>query len=870
MKKKTPNLPITYLLFTKRGRIGRRTFWNAQLFIWLSFYVLYNLIELSLGYQWTLIVYPFLYWALICTAAKRLHDRNKTALFLVLTLIPILGPMWLFFQMALGRGKKKANKYGSPPGQAEDYFVNPDAEKIEHLKSTHHIVNDVTQLNPIIVSAYKKPASIEELRSLVTASKIPLSVGGGRFSMGGQTAGTETLHLDLRALNEIETFSAKDKTITVQCGVRWCDIQKHIDPFELSLKIMQSYANFTVGGSLSVNAHGRYMGLGPLILSVLSIDVLLIDGTIVTASPTENGELFYGVIGGYNALGIIVRAKLQLSDNVKMLRISKRMKLEEFPTYFEKQIRENKDAVMHNTNIFPPSYSNINAVTWIKTDKKPTIKARLLPLKDSYPIERYFLWSFTERRLGKWKREFLIDPLIHLRKRVHWKNYEAGYDVAELEPKSRRKSTYVLREYFVPVEKFAEFTPKMIEIFKRHRVNVVNVSIRHAYPDSGSLLAWAPVEMYAFVVYYKQRTRENAKSRVAVWSREMIDAVLSVGGTYYLPYQIFERHDQFHQAYPRAKEFFDLKRKYDPEGKFRNQLWDKLYYKKETAMHTETKSEFQKIMSTPKGSDDLYRFLQIIFHLFPEDRFHQLIKDACEKYSTDEEIYREVQKKLPEIKPFLSEFSYSLPSLKKQKRVMTGQTLELLEGKKIINGYLEIGSTGRYISELRKHVKVQGTIYLQNDIAPGNGIGDFFERGQFSKIGTFHHLDYEAISPQQIADESIELITCFIGLHHCPEEKLKAYLQSIHRILKPGGKILIRDHDCGTDYMNTFASLVHTVFNLGLKESWDFNKKEYRKFRSADEWSKVLQEHGFYDSGKRILQDKDPSLNTLMCFKKSS
>jgi len=31
---------------------------------------------------------------------------------------------------------------------------------------------------------------------------------------------------------------------------------------------MQSYANFTVGGSLSVNVHGRYVNQGPLILSV--------------------------------------------------------------------------------------------------------------------------------------------------------------------------------------------------------------------------------------------------------------------------------------------------------------------------------------------------------------------------------------------------------------------------------------------------------------------------------------------------------------------------------------------------------------------------------------------------------------------------
>lgn len=51
-----------------------------------------------------------------------------------------------------------------------------------------------------------------------------------------------------------------------------------------------------------MNAHGRYVGLGPLILSVKSIKVVLADGTLVEASPTHNADIFNGVIGGYGAL----------------------------------------------------------------------------------------------------------------------------------------------------------------------------------------------------------------------------------------------------------------------------------------------------------------------------------------------------------------------------------------------------------------------------------------------------------------------------------------------------------------------------------------------------------------------------------------
>jgi len=550
-----------------------------------------------------------------------------------------------------------------------------------------------------------------------------------------------------------------------------------------------------------------------------------------------------------------------------MKRVSKKLQINEFIQYFDENVKNNPDVIMHNTDMFPPSYRGLRAATWVKTEEKPTVKTRLMPLKGAYPIERYFLWAFTETPLGKWRREKIIDPIVHWRKKIHWRNYEAGYDVTELEPKSRKNTTYVLREYFIPVEKFEEFSEQMTEIFNRHRVNILNISIRHAEKDSGSYLSWAPKEMFAFVVYYKQRNSKSAKASVGVWTREMNEATIKAGGTFYLPYQIYATEEQFHRAYPKAKELFKLKNQFDPQNRFRNKLWD-TYYKpnKSNSMSTDINAEFKNVMDSTEWSDNMYRFLQVIFHLYPEDRFHHLIVDACSRLSTDEEIYKDVQSKLSSIKPFLSEFTYALPALKTQKQEMTKQTIDILNGTKMIDGYLEIGSTGRYISHLRKHLPVKGPIYLQNDIAPGNGIGDLFERGRFKKIGTFYHLDYEPIREDQIPTNSLDVVTCFIGLHHCPVEKLDAYVSSIKRVLKPDGKFIMRDHDCHSEEMITFASLIHTVFNLGLKESWKYNQEEYRSFKSIDAWSNYLEEQGLEDTKQRILQKNDPSLNTLVCF----
>lgn len=570
-------LPVSYLLFTNRGRIDRLTYWTVSLFIWTSFYILFNLLQF-ISYSATWIIYPLLFWALIATATKRLHDTEKSAHWLWLVLIPIFGPVFLIFILGFKKGKKDTNRYGTFPGAAPDYYKNGNGLSIEHLKSDERIINDVTQLNPILVSKVIVPNSIEELQSTIkNAEKV--SVGGGRFSMGGQTASAGTTHVDMRELNKVLEFSAESKTIKVEAGIRWCDIQKHIDGYDLSVKIMQTYANFTVGGALSVNCHGRYIGEGAVILSVKSIEVILANGDLTSCSPTENPELFFACVGCYNAVGVIATVTFDLADNIPVKRIYKNLKREQYKDFFFKKVRNNEKVIFHNGDIYPPHYKKVRAVSWIKTNEKPTEKTRLMPLAGAYPLERYFINAFSKNNFGKWRREHIIDPLVFRSKKVHWRNYEAGYDVLELEPQSRKHSTYVLQEYFVPVQNFDAFSEQMAEIFQRHNVNVINVSIRHAEKDTGSLLAWAKEEVFAFVVWYRQFTTDAEKGKVAVWTRELIDASISQNGSYYLPYQVHAREDQFHKAYPDASKLFELKSKLDPSYKFRNVLWE-TYYKK--------------------------------------------------------------------------------------------------------------------------------------------------------------------------------------------------------------------------------------------------------------------------------------------------
>ncbi|MEJ0029908.1 MAG: DUF805 domain-containing protein [Bacteroidota bacterium] len=135
------------MLFTARGRINRRTYWIASIFTWSTFYVLFNLIDL-VSYTATLIIYPLLFWALISTAIKRIHDTGRSGVWLWIVLIPVVGPLILIFFLGFRKGNRTKNRFGAAPGSAPDYYKNDNGRSV---KDEERIIDDVTQINPLLL-----------------------------------------------------------------------------------------------------------------------------------------------------------------------------------------------------------------------------------------------------------------------------------------------------------------------------------------------------------------------------------------------------------------------------------------------------------------------------------------------------------------------------------------------------------------------------------------------------------------------------------------------------------------------------------------------------------------------------------------------
>ena len=258
-----------------------------------------------------------------------------------------------------------------------------------------------------------------------------------------------------------------------------------------------------------------------------------------------------------------------------------------------------------------------------------------------------------------------------------------------------------------------------------------------------------------------------------------------------------------------------------------------------------------------------------MFNLFPEDEFHEVIYETTKLKNNDQEIYLDAQSKLDNITPFLSIFRYQLPALFKQKDEMARETLELIGQGTSYNGYLEIGSSGRYLDYLEEKVTITGQRFYADGKEPGYSITEMVDRGQIG-IGAKYipMADYRTQYSSLIQNETLDLVTVYIGFHHCPIDLRVPFISSIRDTMRVGGKLVLRDHDCNTDDQKTLVALAHDVFNMGTNESWEYNSKEIRNFYSLDFICSFVENIGFKFDKRTLFQEGDPTKNALMLFTK--
>jgi decaprenylphospho-beta-D-ribofuranose 2-oxidase len=449
------------------------------------------------------------------------------------------------------------------------------------------LATDVARLAPARVERVDQVREIEELRAVLRdAGKrgLKVSISGSRHSQGGHTYRAGGVVLNMRRFNRIRAIDPVAMTITVESGATWDEVQRAMAPRRLALKVMQSSNIFTVGGTLSANAHGRDVDVMQIVEVVERFRLMLADGSVVEVSRKENPELFSLVIGGYGLYGVILDVTLRVTRDELYEQRAVSIDYTEFPAYFARRIKSDPTValMLARPSIDPDRDSFLRemvVVTWRRVPDgrqgrfELTEEEHVLRDRFFFGLSRRFDWAKSLR----WSLQKRVE-LGAGAARIVSRNNSMRPPLAPLEFLDYRSSrdTDIIQEYYVPVESFVPFMDRFREILVAGRMNVLSSTVRYVRPNATPALPYAPhKDVFAIIQMSNVGLAEKEQAHAQAVTRRLVDAALEYGGTYYLTYQLYPTPEQLHRAYPNARHAFERKRFYDPGELFSSQFYDR-------------------------------------------------------------------------------------------------------------------------------------------------------------------------------------------------------------------------------------------------------------------------------------------------------
>ncbi len=401
--------------------------------------------------------------------------------------------------------------------------------------------------------------------------RLAVSIAGARHTMGGHTIAPGGLVIDTAKMNSIEVLGAAPALVEVGAGVHWHQLIPALDARGLAVGVMQSNNGFSVGGSMGANCHGWQPARPPLGSTIESFRIVLADGSERECSRTQDAELFRLVLGGYGLFGVVTSVRLRVVAN-RLLKASRfRVPVAAYPATWAEHAT---GAELAFGRLCPdPDRLFEEALLTVYRAEDARELPRLVPVERS-ALKRALFRGEVRSDYGKdlrWTLETLLGS-------------EAGQSATRnqlmSEPVSLFQnrdpdSTDVLHEYFVPLPAFLPFVDRLRETLARHPAcDLLNVTMRNVLADGDSFLSYARSEVFSFVLLFCYSRTPEADQAMRALTRELVDAALAHGGTYYLPYRLHATREQLRRAYPMADAFFAKKRQWDPDMVFRNRFYD--------------------------------------------------------------------------------------------------------------------------------------------------------------------------------------------------------------------------------------------------------------------------------------------------------
>jgi FAD/FMN-containing dehydrogenase len=166
------------------------------------------------------------------------------------------------------------------------------------------VQNGLIDRRPAIIVQCAGSADVVETVNFARSHSLLLSIRGGGHNVAGNAVNDGGLVIDLSSMRGVRVDPVK-QTVRAQGGATWGDVDRETQLFGLAtpggLISTTGIAGLTIHGGLGWlrNKHGLSLD------SLLSVDIVTADGQLLTASESENADLFWAVRGAGSNFGVI-------------------------------------------------------------------------------------------------------------------------------------------------------------------------------------------------------------------------------------------------------------------------------------------------------------------------------------------------------------------------------------------------------------------------------------------------------------------------------------------------------------------------------------------------------------------------------------
>jgi xylitol oxidase len=389
--------------------------------------------------------------------------------------------------------------------------------------------------------------SLEQIQAFVK-KQAKLKVLGSRHCFNNIADSKDTF-LSLKPLDEIVSLDPKAHTVTVDAGITYGQLSPLLDAKGFALHNLASLPHISVAGACSTATHGSGEKNGNLATAVSALEFVTAGGDVVKLSRQQDTNFFQGAVVGLGALGVITKITLDIQPTYQMRQYV-------YENLSFTAIKDHFDAIQaaaYSVSLFTDWQNQRFSEVWLKTrtekgqafGAKPEFFGAKLSTKNLHPIAALSAENCTEQMgvPGPW-----YERLPHFRMGF---TPSAGKELQS--------------EYFVPRQHAVEAILAVERLRDQITPHLLITEIRAIAADD---LWMSPCYQQPCVtIHFTWKQDWPAVSELLpVIEKELapFQARPHWGKLFTMPPQ------QLHSSYKKLPEFIALTKKFDPQGKFRN------------------------------------------------------------------------------------------------------------------------------------------------------------------------------------------------------------------------------------------------------------------------------------------------------------